>query len=175
MEERDIYDSKASWLAEMMDIDDTDKVLWKEEEFGAILKCQLSVPLDFDLSCLGEQTGKRVQALCAGQQPPIRSFHDLLHHPCPPVELLKLTKEFAKASRSRPNPLLPDDVAPLLYILSIVVAMTKCGCRITRLDGQALQHSLQWALDQAWVDEPTRELLRAGYQAIADEEFDPDE
>ena len=71
--------------------------------------------------------------------------------------------------------LLPDDFAPLLYILSIVVAMTKCGCRITGLDDQALRHSLQWALDQSWVDEPTRGLLRAGYRAIADEEFDPDD
>jgi hypothetical protein len=175
VEDRDVYNSDASWLAHMIDLDDRNRELWKKEEYEAILKVQLSAPLDFDLSYLGEQTGERVRTLCSGQQPPIRSFHDLLHHPCPPVELLELTKEFARACRSRPDPLLPDDVAPLLYILSIVVAMTKCRCRITKLDDQALQHSLDWALSQSWVDEATRELLRAGSQAIADEELDLDE
>jgi hypothetical protein len=183
VEDRNIYESRADWLAEMMDAGDTDRVLWQEEEYGAILECQLSAPLDFDLSYLGEQTRERVRTLCSGQRPPITSFHDLLHHACPPVELLRLAKEFARAAQSRSDllppahgvPLLPSDVALLLYTLSIVVAMTKCGCRITKLDDQALRHSFAWALNLSWVDEPTRELLRAGCQAVADEELGSNE
>jgi hypothetical protein len=175
VEERDIYDGESSWLAEMMAVDSAGEVLWKEEEFGAILECQLSAAIEFDLGYFGDQTSQRVKALCSQQQPPIRSFHDLFHHPCPPVELLQLTKEFARSCRSRPDPLLPDEVAPLLYVLAIAVAITKCGRRISRLDDQALRHSLGWALNQSWVDEPTRGLLQMGHQAIADEELDSNE
>ena len=81
------------------------------------------------------------------------------------LELLKMAKEFAKECRSRPECRLPDEVATMLYVLSIVVAMTS-GHRITKLDRQGLRHVLDWALDQAWIDEPTRRLLREGGRAI---------
>jgi hypothetical protein len=92
--------------------------------------------------------------------PAIKTFRDLLRHSHPPVELLELTKRFAKRCRSCPDSPLPDEVATVLYFLAIVVAQTKCRARISGLDGEALRHGLDWALGQSWLDADIRRLLR---------------
>jgi len=174
VDERDAFHTRPDSLAQIMGLGEADPEMWKPEELGAILRHQLSAPVDFDLRYLGSEAVERFGAIGMPSDPPIESFHDLLHHPRPPVELLRLTKEFARACRSRPDSLLPDDVAAMLYVLSIVVALTKCGQRITGLDDQALRHSLDWTLEQSWVDEATRELLNEGFQSLSSAEPDPD-
>jgi len=170
----DIFNSKASLLAEMMGLGKDDRELWKPEELEAMLEHQLSAPVEFDFSSVDVDLARFVPPLGSTEGPPIRSFKDLLHHPCPPVQLLESTKEFARACRKSPDCLLPDGVAAVLYLLSIVVALTKCERRISKLDDQALRYSLDWALDQSWVDESTRELLREGYRVIGCEEPESD-
>ena len=165
MEDRDVFDSRPGSLARMMDLGEDDRGLWEPEELRAIFEHQLAAPVELDFGYLGREAAGRLEALASGASPPIRSFRGLLHHPRPPVELLKMAKEFAKECRSRPECRLPDEVATMLYVLSIVVAMTS-GHRITKLDRQGLRHVLDWALDQAWIDEPTRRLLREGSRAI---------
>jgi len=174
MEDRSVFESKASWLAQMMDLDDGDQGLWRPDELAAMFAHQLSAPLEGDLSYLGEQATQRLNSLRSAKGPRIRSFRDLLHHPCPPVELLELTKEFAKACRTRPDHLLPEGIAAMLYILSIVVARTKCRQAITKLGDHALRHSLDWALKQTWVDASTRGLLLEGSRMIGHVEVEPD-
>jgi len=174
VDDRGVFDGKSSCLAAMMALGDGDEGLWTPEELAAMLKHQLSAPLDFDISYLSEQARERLRVLLPAQGPPIRSFSDLLHHPCPPVELLAMTKEFAKACRTRRERLLPEEIAAMLYTLSIVVARTKCGERLTKLDDHTLRYGLDWALKQSWVDEPTRGLLREGRRVIGSRETDPD-
>lgn len=174
MDDRDILDSQPGSLARMMDLGEEDRGLWRPEELGTIFEHQLSAPVQFDFSYLGEGPAGRLDALCLTASPPIRSFRDLLHHPCPPVELLKMTKEFAKTCRSRPECRLPDEVATMLYILCVIVAVTRSGCRITKLDHQGLKHMLDWALEQPWVEGSTRELLLSGYPAIGGAEPESD-
>jgi hypothetical protein len=166
MELRDVRNTRASWLAQMMDLDDVDQVPWKPDELEAILKHQLSASLQSDFSYLEDQPPQPSDTLGSAEDPPMESFNDLLHHPRPPVALLERAKEFARTCRKRPDCLLPEEIAALLYILSIVVARTRCQCRITKLDDHALRDAVDWALEQSWVDEPTRELLRESYQVI---------
>ena len=166
MDDPSIFDGKASWLAQMMDLDAPDQPLWRPEELAAMLQHQLSAPLECDLGCLGEQTVERLDVLRSAASPPITSFGDLLHHPSPPVELLELSKEFARACRARRDHLLPEEIAAMLYILSIVVARARCRRRISKLEDHALRHSVNWALEQSWVDEPTRALLREGRRVL---------
>lgn len=167
MDVSDVYKTKVRWLAQMLDVEDGDQELWKPKELRAILKHQLSASLDVDLRHLGNRSGpqRRVRGLAEG--PPIESFRDLLFHPSPPVRMLELTKKFARESRKRPDCLLPEEIAAMLYLLSIVVARIRCQRRITKLDDHALQDALHWALEQSWVDEPIRELLQEGYQVIS--------
>jgi hypothetical protein len=98
----------------------------------------------------------------------IRTFRELFQHPHPPVEFLEATKRFAKRCRNQPESPLPDEITTLLYFLAIVVARTRCGVRISGLDGEALRTGLDWALEQPWLDPTVRELLREGIASLDD-------
>jgi hypothetical protein len=174
MDDRKIFDSKAADLARMIDSGDDELGLFGVEELAEILDHQFSAPLGFDLARLSNHSTRRLKSLCSSADPPIESFGDLLHHPSPPVELLKMTKEFAKLCWTDHDHRLPEDVATILYLLSIAVAMTKCGRRITGQDDSALRRSLEWALMQTWLDESTRALLREGHQSVVGPERQSD-
>ena len=81
-------------------------------------------------------------------------------------KFVTVTKQFAKACRNDPHGPLPDEVATVLYFSSIVVAINRCGCRITKMDDRSLEFSLSWALRQPWLDESTRGILRGGLDAL---------
>ena len=78
------------------------------EELGAILRHQLSTAVEFDLSGLdpGSQRLLRAAAAC-GQGGRVRTFRDLFFHPHPPLQLLHLTKNFAKGHLKHPESPLP--------------------------------------------------------------------
>lgn len=163
MEERDELANDVNSLTQMMDLDSGGPKLWRPAELGAILDHQLAAPLECDLGGLDKGLAGR---LAAAGGPPIKSFRDLLHHPHPPVELLELTKRFGKACRNHPDSPLPDEIATVLYFLSIVVAITRCGRRITKMDDPSLRYSLDWALKQPWLDEATRRRFEEGRAAV---------
>jgi hypothetical protein len=165
-ENEDAYDSDPQSLTHMMNLDSADEKLWAPEELGAILEHQLSAPLECDLGSLDDRLPQRLKELNSAGDPPVRTFGDLLHHRSPPLELLELTKQFAKACRTHPDGPLPDEVATVLYFSSIVAAMTKCGRRITKMDDRSLEYSLNWALRQPWLDDPTRRMLQEGLGAV---------
>ena len=174
MDDSDIRDSKAVCLARMMALVKEDQGLWKAEELGPILQHQLAAAVQLDLGRLDRLSAERLEALCSQATPPIETFRDLLHHPRPPVELLEMTKNFARACHGGAESLLPNEVATVLYISSIVAAKLQCQRRITKLDSQGLKHMLDWALDQPWLDESTRGLLEAGSRAVRPVESESD-
>ncbi len=159
----DMYDSDMISLTHMMDLGFEDSELWEPAELGAILEHQLAAPVLEELAHLDK---KRADRLEMAVDPPSKRFADLLHHPRPPVEVLNLTKQFAKACRKCADGPLPEEIATILYFLSIAAAITKCGRRITRMDDQSLRHSLDWTLKLAWLDSSSRGLLRKGREAV---------
>ena len=166
MDQRDWRQNDARFLAEVMGFDEAKSGLGQPQELAAMLRHQLDAPLAVDFDSLEPGLGRRVDALAPADGPPIRTFRDLFGHPCPPVELLDVTKRFAKAAARRPDAPLPEEITSLLYTLSIVVGMTRCGQRITTLDDRQLRRRLDWAVAQPWVDTATRGLLREGCQWI---------
>lgn len=131
----------------------------RTEELGSILKHQMSAPLHMDLIGLDQDIAVKIKAMASEQGLLLKSFRDLLQHPNPPVELLTLAKDFAKACRLSRTSTLPHDVAAVLYFVCIVVARVKCAQRITTLNDEALAAGLSWTLRQPWLDEATRDLL----------------
>jgi len=172
MQDADLENSRTESLAEIMDIGADDRRLWKADELAAVFKHQLSAPLEFDLSFLRPAPAPALRTLGSRPGPPIESFRDLLQHPDPPLELLESTKEFSKSARKRADGPLPDEISTMLYVLSIAAALVKCGRRITALDDRGLLRRLTWALDQPWVDKPTRGLLEEARRAV--ETVEPD-
>jgi hypothetical protein len=170
MKDGDIHNSDPQSLTQMLSLDAGDEKLWSPEELGAILEHQLSAPLECDLARLDRGLARCLRELNFAAHPesarPLQSFRDLLSHPSPPLRLLELTKQFAKACRNDPQGPLPDEIATVLYFSSIVVAMTRCGQRITKMDDRSLEFSLNWALRQPWLDQATRQILLEGLSSL---------
>jgi hypothetical protein len=132
---------------------------------AVILRHQLAAPLGEELSSPICGAAGRADPL-VNLDPSLKTFADLLHHESPPLDLLKRTKEFAKSCRADPD-LLPPEVATLLYYAAIVVARLRHDQRITELDDEKLRKGVEWAIEQAWLDQPTRTLFREGLERLS--------
>jgi len=162
----DIQSSDSRRLADLLEEGDCAERLWQPQELATILRHQLSAPVQFDLGGLEKGLARKLAALSEAEGLLVRSFADLLFHPNPPVELLELTKRFAKACRAHPQGPLPHEIATLLYYASIVVAMLRCGTRITSLGDDSLRRGVGWLLEQPWLEERTRSLLNEGLKFL---------
>jgi hypothetical protein len=162
VEDPDRPTADANLLARMLELKSADQPHWDAEDLEGILEHQLAAPLEADLADLRPGLRRRLAELGAAGGPPIATFRDLLEHPRPPLELLELTKRFAKRCRSNPDAPLPDDIATVLYLAAIAAAMTRCATRITGLGDEGMRHGLRWALGRPWLDASTRKLLQRG-------------
>ena len=149
-------------LGRLLEDSEEQAPIWGPEELAEIWAHQLVTPVSLDLSGLGAETAEAMATLREPAGAAVRTFGELLTHPRPPLELLKLTKAFAKAGRSGPEAVLPEDIAATLYFAAIAAALVRCNERITRLDDAALREGFAWAADRPWLDEPTHELLAGG-------------
>jgi hypothetical protein len=165
--QRDLDNTDPGRLASLVDLDPTSERMWTPEELGAILRHQLSVPVQFELGEAAPDLFKTLQKNASAQGAKITSYADLLNHPSPPIELLLLLKDFAKAAASHPDSALPSAVAKVLYYLTISVALLRHNRRITSMSDTDLQSSLRWALNLPWVEPPQRALLEQALGRIA--------
>jgi len=162
----DIMETDPKRLAGLIAEEDVGERIWRPEELGAILEHQMTAPLHVDLTRMGGAAGR----LCGAAEAKglvLKSFGDLLQHPQPPVALLKLMKDFAKACRIGRGSHLPREIATVIYFASIVVAMMRCSRRITKLDDGALRDAVGWALDQPWLEDITRRVFTEGQRFLA--------
>jgi hypothetical protein len=97
---------------------------------------------------------------------PNQTFRDLFQHQKPSLGLLREVKDFGKAQRNNPESSLPQEIATLLYHLSIVVALVRCRERITTLSDKQIREGIDWALAEPWVDERTRALFHEALRCI---------
>ncbi|MEX2386831.1 MAG: hypothetical protein WD534_03050 [Phycisphaeraceae bacterium] len=92
----------------------------------------------------------------------IKTLRELLMHPAPPMELLRLTKQFFKEAGHCNDHPLPHEVAIVLYYSLIIVTWRQHREWITALNIQDLTSGIAWSLRQTWLDEQIRTLLEAG-------------
>ncbi|MCY2950638.1 MAG: hypothetical protein NTU53_01515 [Planctomycetota bacterium] len=85
--------------------------------------------------------------------------HDLLHHPNPPIDLLRRTKDFAKLNYADPHSPLAPEICLLLYYGCIAAALLRLNQLITHLPDDDLRNGLNWTLRQPWLDQETRTLF----------------
>jgi len=123
---------------------------------------QWSAPLELDLGPSAARSAAALQNKSEFSGLPLRTYRDLFQHPRPPLDLLRLVKEFGKAQQAPSEAALPREIALALYYTSILVARVRLGERISSLSDAALRQATDWLLAQDWVDESTRELFRLG-------------
>jgi hypothetical protein len=141
--------------------------LWQPEELGAIFRHQMSAPILVDLGGFDPVTAARLKTLSNAQSLLLKSFLDLFLHPVPPIELLTLTKDFDKGNMDQPDSSLPNDVAAVLYYVSIAAALVRLDRRISQLSDAELKRGLEWAKGKAWVEPRLLQLLDEAVQKLA--------
>ena len=160
---------RAKELAALMSTSDESSPLWRADELAALFRHQMSAPVLMDLGSFDPRTAEQLKTLTATQGLLLSSFSDLFNHPAPPLTLLQLVKDFAKANRDHPESGLPREIATALYFTSIAVALARLNERISQLPDAELQRGLCWTQEQKWLDEKTRALLADASKKISGE------
>jgi hypothetical protein len=156
-----VFKTSAERLSKIMGLQETTPETWSDKDLPALLRHQMSAPLEFDLRSLAlgkSESDAREKTVSAAAASRIKTFRDLFEHPQPPLALLKWGKDFFKqqagpSARRRPD----QEVAYLVYLLCIVTARVRLGTRITELTDAELLKGLTWALRRNWLDATTRE------------------
>jgi hypothetical protein len=140
--------------------------VWHPEELNAILDHQWRAPLKVDLGGQSEEQAERLKLLCGADNLLLKSYGEIFCHRMPPIELLVMIKEFAKRNLAHADAALPREIALTLYVLSIVVAKTRCGRRIGARPNHVMRANIESVLQQPWLTQPVIELLREGLAAF---------
>ena len=162
-----VFKSRAKKLATLMATGEERARLWRPEELAAIFRHQMSAPMLVDLGRFDPRTATRLRTLSEAQGLLLKSFADLFHHPAPLIELLELVKDFAKANLDHPESGLPGEIATALYYASIAAALVRLDARISQLPDADLQRGLRSTMEQAWLDEKTKELLAQALKKVS--------
>ena len=162
-----IFKSRAQTLANLLAGGEERARLWQPEELAAVFRHQMSAPILVDLSGLDTPLATRIKTLSDAQGLLLKSFADLFHHPAPPVELLVMVKNFAKANLDHPESGLPGEIASALYYTSIASALVRLEVRISQLPDDDLQRGLHWTQDQPWLDDKTKELIAGARRKVS--------
>ena len=158
--------SEARSLAAFMAAGAESSRLWRPEEVAAIFRHQMAAAALIDLAGFDPAMAARLRTLTDAQGLLLKSFGDLFQHPAPPVELLELTKSFAKANMNQAESALPGEVAAALYYLSIASALARLNQRISRLSDADLRRGFLWTKGQPWVDGAMRQLLGVALEKV---------
>jgi len=162
-----VFKSRAKMLSALMATGEERCKLWRPDELAAMFRHQMSAPMLVDLGAFDQRTATRLRTLSEAQGLLLKSFADLFHHPAPLIELLELVKDFAKANLDQPESGLPGEIAAALYYTSIASALVRLDTRISQLPDADLQRGLHWTMEQAWLDEKTKELLAKAVEKIS--------
>ena len=165
--------SEARRLSRIVNLDEATPDDWSQQDQAAMLRHQMSAPLEFDLGSLEPKRSwarERYKVLNEAAALGIRTFQDLFRHPRPPLAVLRITKDFFKVRAGPADERRPEqEVAYLMYLLSISAARVRTGQAITSLSDSELLRGVEWAASRKWADEVTvalfgmvREKLLAG-------------
>src|SRR5579862_4558949 len=102
-----LFKSRAQQLSTLMASGEERGPLWQPEELAAMFRHQMSAPVLMDLGSFDPRTANQLKALTAAQGLLLSSFADLFNHANPPIQLLQMVKDFAKANLDHPESGLP--------------------------------------------------------------------
>lgn len=142
---------QARSLAKLLSEQSLPQHVWTEEEIGAVLVHQWMAPLRVSLEGISPQQRSAVKLVAEADELLLRSFGDLLTHRSPPLELLVIMKDFAKAVGVHPHSPLPPDAARVMYLGAIAAARVRCRQRISSMTDAELIEGMRWTLAQRWL------------------------
>lgn len=163
---RSVFRSRPRALAALLAAREERARLWRPDELAAVFRHQMGAPVMVDLGSFDAPTAARIRSLSDAQGLLLKSFGELFRHPAPPVELLELTKDFAKLNLDHPESGLPTEITTALYYSSIAVALVRLDTRISQLKDADLRRGLLWVAAQPWVDAETKALMNRAVEKL---------
>lgn len=157
---------EADGLLTLLNEMDPGEPLWSGEDLQTILDHQLQAPLIVDLGSMQGVDAEQIRQLACARGLVLQSFEDLLSHTHPPLQLLILTKEFAKRNLVSPRSTIPAEVARILYFSCIAAGMVHCNRKITRLSRDEIGEGLDWCLKCEWLKPEIRGLQEAALKLL---------
>jgi hypothetical protein len=161
-----VHKSRPKALAALLAAREERARLWHPDELAAVFRHQMTAPVAVDLGALDAARAAQLKILSDAQGLLLKSFGDLFRHPTPPVELLQMTKEFAKLNLDHPESVLPREIATVLYYTSIAAALARLDARISLLPDADLRRGMSWVKHQTWVDGETRALMEHAMEKL---------
>jgi hypothetical protein len=149
----------------MLPPEDDARGAWRPAELEALWRHQLSAAIAFDLAGTSAELAEQFQG--AARPADIVTFGDVLRHPVPPVALLDLVKQFAKAHYRNHESPLPQEISMTLYYATLSAAWVRRDQRITRLSDESFRGGLEMVLAGPWLDTATRRLLEEGRRKLS--------
>ncbi len=157
-------------LARLLDCESGPTEAWLGVERNAMFQHQMAASLAFDMASLAPRLAERLERIEPFNGKATPTFGDLFHSSRVPLQLLALVKDFAEINLVNPESPMPAEIARVLFFGCLAKALAQYSTRLGYLDDDLLRTGFNWVLGQAWVDEPTREVIRAGLCAL---KFEP--
>jgi hypothetical protein len=154
-----IFMSGPAGLAKILQQNQEDVALWKTGEMRAMWQHQLRASLETDLSSAQAVNMNTLRRNSETEQFLGKSFENLLRHGCPPLPLLKGTKNFAKQTFKEAEDAQLKEIAAALYYLTYAVGLISHNQRLGGMHRTELVGGFDWALSREWVDEDTKKLI----------------
>src|SRR5436309_2342668 len=157
--EQTIFMTRPENLARILALDEEAGDLWAPDELRAIWQHQMNTATEVDLAGLNAPGAGPLQKSEAMQVFKEKTFRELFTTAEPPLELLKLTKEFAKQILKNSEETQLKEVASALYYASYAAGLVRLGKRIGSLEDRELRPGFAWGLNRSWLDEGTKKLF----------------
>jgi hypothetical protein len=166
-EDQTIFFSRPERLARILTVDDTAANLWTPEEMQAMWRHQYSAPIDVDLDSVVSVQATQLRKCPSIAEFRSKTFAEVLTHVSPPIELLKLIKEFAKQTLQNAEERQLKSIASALYYASYAAGLMRHRQQIGSMSFDELRPGFDWMLDQPWMDPQTRKLVSEAREFIS--------
>jgi hypothetical protein len=157
--ERFVNDTEPGTLARLLNLREQQDDPWSTNDLAQLLQHQLDQNLMSDLSSIAPGAAETVKSQFADVHKAPETYRQLFQYPSPPVRVLELGKEMAKASRKDNESPLPSEISEYLYYAFIAVALVRSSRVISSLSERELQRGIGWALRRTWGDRDIALLL----------------
>jgi len=157
MTEPNVHGTDPQRLSRLWACDSDDLVEWQPDELAAIFKHLLDSPLVDEVEAVRPRLAEKLRQCSVSPGEAFHTFGDLFGGEQPPLDLLKLVKEFCKYVEDDES--LPADVAFVLYAAVISAALVRLDERITSADDRSLRSRIQWAGTREWIDAEMKTLF----------------
>lgn len=156
-------------LARLLDLSLPEQPNWRPGELSEIFEAELQAPIEVEIAGVDRVVMDRWRKWCRAQEiVGCGRLVDLIEHPSPPLELLVVLKQYAKAHARHRSAGLPQVVGKALYYLAILVALVQHGSRISSLSDADLLAGIRWCRSIPWVDGRFEEHLRSAERILSE-------